>query len=234
MKRIIFLIMTLAIVSSCQIDDIDLFGAERFIYFPTIGHEHAINYTLGGLDEGVIEIPLRYSGRFYEEDRDYLVEVLEVEGTEDSPVINAEENVEFFLPDKFTFRAASDEKDRFRDILPVTVKRSSRMDEAKLNITLKLVSNDNFSASVRDSMVMKIWVTNMIIKPQWWNEEVSEAYLGDYSDVKYKLFIDHVFDGDYGALSAGEQHLYALRFKHWLEENPHYEDGQLITVPVVG
>ena len=226
--------MALGLFAGCQIDDLEFFGEQRFIYFPTMDKGHSMNYTLGGLDEGIVKIPLRYSGRFYEEDRDYLIEVLEEKGTEEAPIINATEGVEFKLPEKLVFKTTDVVERMYQDTLELKVMKSDRMDEAVLNITLKLATNDNFQAAIRDSLIMNIKVTNMITRPAWWTSEVEEAYLGEYSDIKYKLFMDNIYDGDYGALEAGEQHGYAVQFKNWLEANPHYENGQRITVPVIG
>ncbi len=233
-KKILLFIMALGLFSGCKIDELEFFGEERFIYFPTINREHTINYTLGGLEEDVVKIPLRYSGRYYTENREYKIQIVQEEGTPENPIVNAEEGVEFSLPEKLIFRTAQKEQQRYADNLDLKVMKSDRMNTEVLNITLRLVSNENFTAAVRDSMTMNIKVTNMIAKPYWWTSEIAEAYLGEYSNIKYKLFLDNVYDGDYGQLEAGEQYYYALQFKKWLEENPHYENGKLITVPVIG
>ena len=231
MKKILLFILAACLFAGCKTDEIDLFGEERYICFETIDNEYSISYTLGGMDEGYVDIPVTYCGRFYEDDREYALEVIKKEGTEEKPVINAEEGIEFELPEKMVFRAS---ENKYHDVLRLKIKSSPRMDEEVLNICLRLVSNDNFLAQLRNSLEMNVLVTNIITKPSWWNEEVVDAYLGEYSDVKYKLFMENIYDGDYGKLTAGEKHQYAVLFKNYLQENPHYDNGKLITVPVIG
>lgn len=229
MKRTIFsAILTVCLAGflcSCRQDDIDVFGDSRYVYFNTVDGTHDIHYSFlysNGRDEVQVELPLSYSGRLYDVDAVYAVAV-------DTEETTAVEGVEFELPERPSFKAAS-----FKSSLAVTLKNSERLATTEQKIRLKLVSNDMFLAAVRDSLTMDIYVTDKISMPSWWTQEVIDAYLGKYSDRKLELFVENIFSGDYGALSSDEKLYYARKFKYWLNENPQYEDGERITVPVIG
>ncbi len=75
-----------------------------------------------------------------------------------------------------------------------------------------MVENDNFLATMRNSLNMKIIFSDMISKPYWWNEDVVDYYLGEYSDKKIGYFISVTGVNDFGNLSSSEKRAYALKF----------------------
>jgi hypothetical protein len=66
------------------------------------------------------------------------------------------------------------------------------------------------------------------VRPDWWTSAVSSYYMGNYSEAKYKLFLEVVKVDLDGADNSLIRH-YALVFKRYLEErkaagNPARED----------
>lgn len=219
--------MTLLVLASagCKKDGIDLFGEQRYIYFNTVEGSHELHYNFLyslGEDEVTVEIPVSYSGRLYGEDRYYEVAV-------DKETTTAEEGTEYELPAEPVFGG-----NLYSDVLTVTLKNSSRLADSEQRLSLRLVTNSSFVAAVRDSLVMDIYLTDKISRPAWWTDEVTEAYLGTYSDTKLELFINHAYSGDFGELTEDEKLHYARVFKYWLEENPSVDEYGQITVPVIG
>lgn len=212
------------LLSGCRKDEIDLFGEERYIYFNSIEGSHEYHYNFiysSGKDEVTLDLPIGYSGRLYTEDKPYSVSVDEENTTAGTD--------EYAIPENPVFKG-----NMYSDVLTLTLKNSARLETSEQKISLKLVTNGSFIAAVRDSLVMDIYITDMISQPAWWTDEVTEAYLGRYSDTKLQLFIDNVYAGDYGELSEDEKLYYARKFKYWLEENPQTDEYGQITVPVIG
>ena len=225
MKKWISALLLIGAAVSCTTDDIDLFGEERYIYFNSVDGAHEIRYSFlysEGKDIVEVALPLSYSGRLYEDERSYRVEVIQDSTT-------AVLDQEYLALDNMLFKPSS-----YKDKLVLKLKNSPRLKTSEQRLSLKLVTNDNFIAAMRDSLVMDIYMTNMTTRPAWWNEEVVDAYLGKYSDKKFELFIQNAYSGDFGALSESEKLYYARKFKVWLEKNPQYENNELITVPVIG
>ena len=83
-------------------------------------------------------------------------------------------------------------------------------------------------------------LTRDAIKPAWWNKEVTELLLGEYSSRKYKLFVTHIDP----TASLNESMLsdapwkarkLVQKFKEWLGTHPDQaveEDGSPMTVKV--
>lgn len=222
----IFLVLAfLAAAVGCRKDEIDLFGEQRYIYFNTIEGEHELHYSFlysHGEDEVTVSIPMGYSGRLYGEDAEYAIAV-------DAENTTAVAGDEYELPSEFVFKGNS-----YTDTLKIILRNSSRLSTEEQRLSIRLVTNDSFVAAIRDSLVMDIYMANIISKPAWWTDAVTEAYLGTYSDTKLQLFIDNIYSGDYGELAEDEKLYYARLFKYWLDANPSYDEYGRITVPVIG
>ena len=126
------------------------------------------------------------------------------------------------------------QKNGFEETIYITVHKTARMETGTYNLKFSLVSNENFFATRTGSLEAELRVTAQISQPSWWSQTVSDIYLGPYGDEKFKLFAQNIFNGDFGTLDDDEKRYYALKFKYWLEENPHYDDHVLITVTIQG
>ena len=70
--------------------------------------------------------------------------------------------------------------------------------------------------------------SDMIARPSWWNSIVETNFLGQYSDTKYRLFIEATGIADMTGLSESEQRAYSIIFRDFLargrENGEVYED----------
>lgn len=224
MQTFKLLLLSLLLFSSCSKEDISVFNDERHIYFNSIHNKHEYKYSfLYTRDDSVVlRLPVKFFGKPTSPQSWFLV-------NSNSSKTTANEGSEYKLNTNQPFKSGL-----FVDSLEVTLYKSERLNNSEQCLSIKLESNEFFTASVRDSLVMDIYFTNKIAQPSWWNTEVVTAYLGSYSDMKFMLFIEHIYAGDFGLLSESEKLHYARMFKNWLSVNPRYENGVLITVPVIG
>ena len=74
------------------------------------------------------------------------------------------------------------------------------------------------------------------MRPYWWDDRIEEQFLGKYSDKKYKLFYQHIFDGDLyklERLGKIDLNMVTTLFYDWLVKHPDEaveEDGTPMTL----
>ncbi len=221
MKRTILLFLLAALsFSSCNEKMIPEFGYDRYIYMD--GDEQTFSFSFISTTEDTyrLAIPLTFAGRPLTEDLTYAVSV--------DPSSTLIAGTEYEFPD-LIFR-----KGYLKDTLYLTLHRTERMSENTFTLKFDLASNENFQATQTGKLTAEVSVSDILSQPLWWNQQVIDNYLGEYSDKKYELFVQHGYAGDFGALEADMKYYYAMKFKMYLESNPQYDNGELITVPVVG
>ena len=100
-----------------------------------------------------------------------------------------------------------------------------------------LTDNKNFTTYMRDSLYIELHVSDVVDRPEWWEEGgvVELSYLGKYSYLKYLAFAEETGIQDFGVLDASEKRHYAIKFKRALENEPREdEDGTTMKVPIAG
>ena len=108
-----------------------------------------------------------------------------------------------------------------------------------MRLTLKIEENENFKAGETAYQMYDLWFHNNLVKPDWWTSTVTSYYLGTFTELKYKYFLQVTKVDLAGASNSVIRH-YALIFKAWLEEqaaagNTITEaNGTPMTVPAGG
>lgn len=228
MKKTIAILAAAASLFATACDKSEILAPtdQRHIYisYPEEGNQ-VFNFSFVSTPEesARIAVPIKFAGRPLTEDLAYAVKVYP--GNKDTTL---KEGEEYELPELIFH------KEDFCDTLFVTVHKTARMETGTYNLKFSLVSNENFFATRTGSLEAELRVTAQISQPSWWSQTVSDIYLGPYGDEKFKLFAQNIFNGDFGTLDDDEKRYYALKFKYWLEENPHYDDHVLITVTIQG
>ena len=142
---------------------------------------------------------------------------------------------DYALPATFTMPAKA-----VTDTFYVSLNYSSKLDSETMKLTLAIEANENFLEGETESRTFELNFNNALTKPNWWTSTVTSYYLGSYSDLKYKYFLQATkVDLDESASTSVIRH-YALIFKAWLAEqatagNTITEaDGTPMTVPAGG
>ncbi len=227
MKKTIILFGTAAalLTAACNKSEILAPTDRRHIYIAYPDSENPIfNFSfLSTPDETArIAVPITFAGRPLTGDLDFAIEV--------SPETTLAEGSEYQLPELVFHQEKG-----FRDTIYVAIHKTERMENDTYTLKFNLVSNANFLATMTGALEAEIRVTAQVAQPSWWTQEVTDYYLGTYSDLKFELFTLHGYIGDYGALDDNEKRYYALKFKYWLQENPQTEaDGTAMNVPIQG
>lgn len=235
MKKIhglIIVIILLGLWGCDKTDDADyMFTQDRFIkYKYAKGGESYNLYTYSfvyeepDLMEKTLSFPIEFRGHSLTENLYYSVDVDEENSLLPSSC--------YRLDDRQVFRIGVGNVDTLR----ITMLRNDVLLDTSFVVRLKLVQNANFKILDADSAYVDIVVGNKMVQPEWWNYDVSSAYLGTYSKEKYEEFHKETGIWDFGSLDPSSKRHYALLFKRALEREPRYEadNKTLMTVTITG
>lgn len=232
--------------TSCQEDDIQVFGTEHYIYFdkfwedatyPGTEKADSTDVTFFFVDENEnstqADLIVVMAGRKLEHDLNFQLRVV--------PELTTALPGEYTLQEYYTFRALplKDSDVRFQDTIHIQLNKSARLDTLKngYRLVLEIVPNDEVKVGQTERSRCIIHVMKDPVRPDWWTDEVDAYLLGTYSATKYKLFLENVpgaYDLDKEMIEQhpDEARKLVLEFKKWLEENPSEDEYGPIEVPV--
>lgn len=197
-------------------------------------------------EDAVISIPVSYFGQVQEEPLHFHVKA-------DTARTNLAENL-YTLPEDCVINPSKEE-----NTIQVVLKRTPEMATKTFILALQVVEEGKIKQGTREYARAIISVTDRLFKPDWWsvndvgNEEnpgnsVEWYYLGEYTELKYKLFLEELKKDDVVFDGKNKQVLrkYAIKLKNTVKNiNAEREaqglgplkdeqTGMLIEVPVAG
>lgn len=213
MKRKIFiftLFSVLVSLSSCQEDAIELFGDQNYIYFTQESKKpYRFSFaTVPGTEVYEFKIPMSLIGKMLPSDRTYRVEVV----TSGSELVTTASSASFSLPENPVFRSGLIE-----DTLKVTLRDNPELAQEKV-LVLRVADNDNFLVGPVKNQMAVLYLSNYLVQPDWWDEDMENVFLGPYSDIKYREFIIATGKSDLTGLSASQVQAYVITFIYHLRE----------------
>lgn len=248
MNKIFLLLAVMGglLFTSCQEDDIMLFGSDHYIYFDKFwknasypGTETAdsteATFFFVGDDETstTADLIVVLAGHQLEQDLDFKLRVV--------PEMTTALPEEYTLQDKYTFHArpVQEGDTRFQDTIHIQLNKSARLDEMPegYRLVLEIVPDEQVKVGQYERSRSIIRIVKDPVRPAWWNSEVDIYLLGTYSATKYKLFLENVpgageLDGEMIEQRPDEARKLVLEFKKWLMENPSEDEFGPIEVPV--
>jgi len=175
-----------------------------------------------GQDQITIPVGVSLVGDLIETDKEFEIAF----DTENSTA----DETDFEIPEELVFRAG-----RSSDTINITLNKSEKLNDSTFKLILNVIPNSNFKAGKNEYCALKIYFTSQVSKPDWWDKDIDQVYLGEFSAEKFNLFFEVSGQSDLTDLHLSVVRQYALKFKRYLSENPTYEeDGSLMIVPVIG
>lgn len=243
MKKYKLLIFSLLafFLGACSEDTPDLFVDNHYIGF-VFDYSLATDYNETSFsfafqeketEEFDFEIPIQMKGRNLTNPLNYNVEV--------------DQSLTDLPSDSYSFSTTN----VFRvgvgniDTLHVKLFRKPSMKDGEKTLCIRLVDNseckvykpynkDGDDQSI-DYTIIKIKVSDIMSRPDWWDTAVELAYLGTYSQKKYEAFVHVTKVINFGDLDVSAKRHYSLVFKEWLGVNPTIdENGEIMTVAIRG
>jgi len=141
----------------------------------------------------------------------------------------------YSLPASFTLKAG-----HLTDTAWITVKKTPDLAVKPVRLVLKITASDDLKVGQSDYALSILYISNIIAKPDWWDQNMTDNFLGDYSDKKYKLFIQVTGVSDLDPNDDSQERYYTILFKDYLLREKDagrtvYEDnGTEMTVAFIG
>lgn len=241
MKRYItpLILLLLVSLSACREQSIPTFGEEKFVYFdkfwmdelsPGTNKADSTGVTFFFEKEDALSVNAKLivvlAGRSLEKDLPFRLEVVDKYTT-------AQPN-EYTLQDSYTFRAkpVNPRETRIQDTISIQINRSERLNtlENGYRLALRIVPSDQVKVGQYERSIAILHVTKDPMRPDWWDGEISAGLLGNYSPLKYKLFVTHVpgatvIDANYIVNHPDRVRKLVLEFKRWLALNPTFDEA---------
>ncbi len=222
MKRLYIIISIGCCLAGCSKDAVDQFGEISYLYLANdsanIDKVNPIEYSFAfhpGAEKDTVPVLIKLVGKLSDQDRTVNLTVDESNTT----AITSD----YELPGSLLLRAG-----RAVDTIALVLHKSDRLKTQKFKIRLMLNENENFKPGPPGNQHIDITFSDMIARPSWWNSIVETNFLGQYSDTKYRLFIEATGIADMTGLSESEQRAYAIIFRDFLargrENGAVYED----------
>lgn len=225
----VIILVALVMITSCKRDDIMQYGGDTYLQFVR-SYEDSSLFSFLALpndDEALAPIPVELVGKPEDRDRTYKISV--------DPSTTTAPEANYSLPASFTLKA-----NKVVDTAWITLKKTPAIAVAPVKLVLKLESGGDFKAGQTNHTVFILYISNVVARPDWWDDNVEGRFLGTYSDKKYKLFIQVTGLSDLTGMGQEQIRSYTILFKNYLlkekdEGRTVYEDnGTEMTVALIG
>lgn len=232
MKILYVIIMMLFLgMVPCSEDNLKGYSSSNCIQFDKLSKDSTVfSFAYDEtLESGTVALKLVMISPLVDRDRKYNVKFLQDESS-------AQAGVDFEMPAEEQVIAANDSV----AYLNVIVKRNKALKGSAIAVFEVQVSDD-FMPGIEANRKGRIFITNQLTRPGWWNDWHEANGLGTYSDLKYQTFIreigvtDMTLEADGGEMNYSTMRAYVLQFKYWLQDHPiEDEDGSLMKVAMRG
>ena len=221
MKNYLYLILIIIGVTSCQIDEIDVYSSPSFIAFtnPEKDTIEVSFFMLGNLSEYNCPIVVRHTGIPSNEKKKFKVIAL----TDSTSMKSGY----YSIPSSLTFKPMS-----HLDTFYINLKNYEELKTSKALLCIELQESEHLLLGDRNYRRLYIKVNDNVARPKWWTTDVVNYFLGGYSNTKFRLLLE-VVKPDLSIISDSHIRSWALKFKSYLDANPTQdEDGTLMKVTV--
>lgn len=182
----------------------------RYSFSHYIGKEELTHY-----------FKMKLIGDLLEEDTEYKIVVVDSLTTAKSD--------QYELPEHPVFH-----KGTAVDSLPIIMKKVRSLYDEEVVLTIRLVENENFGLGYWGYREVKIRFNDRVEQPLWWTDEVTAAYLGDYSYMKLNtITVANPGFTTFEGLTSTAKRKIALNTKQYIVDNGiTEEDGSPMEIPI--
>lgn len=193
---------------ACEDTGVRVFEEQRYIHFDSDTTSKTV-FSFAPLievTEYTIGIPVTMIGRVQADNLAYSVKVVG-----DGYLASTLPPQAYELPSPPVFRA-----DRYQDTLYVKFFRIPELEDKEFRLTLKLETNENYTANLVLNSFLEFSVGDKLVQPEWWTDNFSATYLGPYSDIKYLAFVEATGIDDLSDMDFFNIGTYIRVFYYWL------------------
>lgn len=191
-------------------------------------------------DQSVVQIPLEMTiyGKIQDKDAEYTISI--------DPVRTTYLTDHCVLPETCVIKAGE-----LTGTIEVGIMNYDALKTETKILALKVNEGGDIREGAATNARAILAITDRLFKPQWWSVNdatdggflnmIEEYYLGEYSETKYKMFLEELQkDGEtFDGKDMNKLRKYCLRLKNTLKErkeagDPVREGDKEITVPIAG
>jgi hypothetical protein len=207
MKKYVYITTLLLAAAACQRDEILTYEAADYVHFERrfVDSSSFTFVSYPNDDEIYYPVVVSLVGNVAAHDRPYGVRVIDNYTT--APAANYE------LPAAFALKANA-----VADTFLVKLVKTPDLQSTAIRLALQVTGSDELLAGETERSVFILWYTDQIARPAWWDGTMESAFLGRYSDAKYRLFMSVTGVGDMTGMEYHDRRYYTLIFKNYLRE----------------
>ena len=241
-------LVMVSLLFACEEQKVEIFNGGNAIYFDKF-YTDAIYPGLESADSTVVSF-FFYADDVREVQAPLLVNLMggslqtdltfQLKVVEDATTANPDE---YKLADQYVFEARPDSvyTNLIQEYFYIDLFKSDRLQNGEVEsvcLVVELVPGEGVGLGQLERRKAKIILTTKTAVPTWWDQNVADNLLGQYTDTKYKTFLNAIE----GASDIDEEMIQTqpdkviqlvMRFKVWLAENPTMdEDGWTMEVVI--
>ena len=211
MKYLIYAGLILASLWACNMDEVEVYTSSRYLFFPDsskgLDTARFSFFHYPGEEIHDVDFYIALTGMPASEDLTYRVEVV------DSLTTARAEDYE--MPQNLTFPAG-----KTLDVLKIRCKNvRQELEKTSVTVAFRIVANENFLPGLTGKQIVKVTFDNIRTAPLWWEGDLKEYILGEYSHKKYEHLVIATGVNDWSELSLSEARELTMKFKAYLIEN---------------
>lgn len=219
------------LIAGCKREEIQLYSGDQYVQF-TGSEQDTIVLSFffhPGKSEVSVPLPVKMVGFMPEKDLEYTIAVHEEETTARPE--------HFSIPSSFRYRQGL-----LLDTAYITVKNTPDLATNEVLLAIYIKDGPELQAGQSDYAYRVIKLSDKVEKPVWWDANMDRFYLGTYSELKFRKFMEVTGVGDLTPYDDAERRVLMLQFKYYLIEMKEngtpvlLEDGSdmLASVPLIG
>ena len=208
MKKIGLLIIGVWFLGACEKElstyhGVNGIGFEKSLLKDSIVYSFAFHPDV---EIGEIAIPVEVMGPMTDYDREYRYEI-------DSRS-TAREGIDY---QKLSLVGRVTSK-QVKDTIRIKVIKNIDMLSRAYSIFIRLVPAEDFVIGIDDRNFVKVYVSDILTKPTWWDDWYIDNVMGAYSDKKYRYLIEITGESDLEALELYKMRSTVLKLRYHIEE----------------
>ncbi len=190
MKKIGLFIIGVFLLGACEKDlatysGVNGIGFEKSLIKDSIVYSFAFHPDV---EIGEIEIPVEIMGPMMDYDRAYRYEI--------DPRSTAREGIDYQKLSLVGKIASKQVKDTIR----IKVIKNEDMLGQAYSLFIRLVPAEDFIIGIEERNLAKVYMSDILTRPKWWDEWYEDNVMGTYSDKKYRYLIEITGESDLEAL----------------------------------
>ncbi|MCQ4872313.1 DUF4843 domain-containing protein [Butyricimonas paravirosa] len=212
MKNILYIIVTLVLITACSKSEIDTWNIRSRVWFQKANDTIFSSFYAQpeGTTEYVVEIPISMAGPIFETDREVTVRILES--------VNS----------RCDILSAVVPAGEITGVLQVKVYRTDYLETANDTISFEICASEVFEVGLVDYLNNTLILSTKLSRPSWWDDYYAAYYIGFYSELKlgiiYNVFgTDQVFkEGSWG---SDDRTIAIYKLNQYCKNNKIYYPG---------